>query len=248
MNLSELITDQTAAILPAPVLWAAAQFASKDQAKAPLLNIQIQRNESGSVTVRSTNGHQAFRITLPAEHAYSNAAEIKVPAADWSKPGKLLTAAEWCHLKTDGTAAAVSFIGQIAELRSFTPDPYAAEFPRLDNVWPTEYPCEPGQIMAFNGNYLAAFGTVAAKLSPNAIIKLETNEAHTPVQLTANYRETGATLEFLLMPVQIRNDEHCPSKEAKIKRDRQRRADARELETYRAAAATKLPALQMVTA
>ena len=247
MNLSDLITDQTAAILPAPILWAAAQFASRDQAKAPLLNIQIQRNENGTVTVRSCNGHQGFRITLPAEYAYSNAAEIKVPAADWSKPGKLLTAAEWIHLKTDGIAPAVSFIGQIVELRRFNPDPYAAEFPRLDNAWPTEYPCEPGQVMAFNGNYLAAFGTVAAKLSPNAIIKLETNEAHTPAQLTADYRETGAKLEFLLMPVQIRNDGYCPSKEARIERDRQRRADARELEAYRAAAATKLPALQTVT-
>jgi hypothetical protein len=250
VNLSDLITDQTAAILPAPILWAAAQFASKDQAKAKplLLNIQIQRNESGTVTIRSCNGHQGFRITLPAEYAYCNAAEIKVPAADWSKPGKLLTAAEWCHLKTDGTAAAVSFTGQIAELRSFNPDPYAAEFPRLDNVWPTEYPCEPGRIMAFNANYLAGFANVAAKLSPAALIKLETNKANTPAQLTAEYRETGATLEFLLMPVEIRNDGYCPSKEAKIERDRQRRADARELEAYRAAAATKLPTLQTVAA
>ena len=244
MNLSDLITDQTAAILPAPILWAAAQFASKDQAKAALCQIQLTSNEDGTVTVRTTNGHQAFRITLTAEYAYSSAAEIKVPAADWAKPGKLLTSAEWCHLKTDGTAAAVTFMGQVAELRSFTPDPYAPEFPPLDNVWPTDYCCEPGQVMAFNGNYLAAFATVAAKLSPSAIIKLETSEANTPAQLSADFRETGATLEFLLMPVQLR-DNYYPSRLAKIERDRQRRDDARELETYRAAA-TKLPALAHV--
>lgn len=247
MNLSDLITDKTAAILPAPILWAAAQFASKDQVKPALHNIQVQLNETGTVTVRSTNGHQALRIALPAEYAHSTATEIKVPAADWVKPGKLLTSAEWCHLKTDGTAAAVTFAGQVAELRSFTPDPYAAEFPPLDNCWPTEYPCEPGQIMAFNGAYLATFATVAAKLSPAGLISLETNEANTAAQLTAQFRETGATLEFLLMPVQIRG-QYCPSRLAKIDRDHQRRADARELETYRAASVAKLPALQAVTA
>jgi len=247
VNLSDLITDSTAAILPAPILWAAAQFASKDQAKPGLHNIQVQLNENGTVTTRSTNGHQAFRITLPTEYAYSSAAEIKVPAADWVKPGKLLTSAEWCHLKTDGTAAAVTFAGQVAELRSFTPDPYAAQFPPLDSVWPTEYPCEPGQIMAFNGTYLAAFATVAAKLSAAGLIRLETSEANAAAQLTADFRKTGATLEFLLMPVQIR-DQYCPSRLAKIDRDHQRLSDARELETYRAASAAKLPALQPVAA
>lgn len=242
MNLSDLITDQTAAILPAPILWAAAQFASKDAAKAALNNIQIQRNECGTVTVRSCNGHQGFRITLSAEIAHANAAEIKVLAAEWIKPGKLLTAAEWVHLKTDGTAAAVSFTNQTVELRTFSPDPYAAEFPNLDQAWPAKYDCETGQIMAFNGTYLAAFATVAAKISPKGIITLETSEANAPAQLTAEFRETGATLEFLLMPVQIRNNPH-PSIEAKRERERQRLADARELDAYRAAAATKLPTL-----
>jgi hypothetical protein len=247
VNLSDLITDKTAAILPAPILWAAAQFASKDQGKPALTNIQIQRNENSTVTVRSTNGHQAFRITLPAEHAYSSAAEIKVPSADWSKPGKLLTAAEWIHLKTDGTAAAVSFQGQTVELRTFNPDPYAAQFPPLDSVWPTEYPCEPGQVMAFNANYLTTFATVAAKLSPAGLIRLETSEAHRPAQLSADFRETGAKLEFLLMPVEIQ-DQYCPSRLAKIDRDHRRLTDARELKTYRAASVAKLPTLQTVTA
>ena len=245
MNLSELISDNTAAILPAPILWAAAQFASKDQYKEAILSIQVTRNENETVTLRSCNGHTAFRINLSAEFAHSSSAEIRVIASDWIKPGKLLTSAEWIHLKTDGTAAAIAHDGKIAELRAWRAGVY--EFPNLDRVWPTNYQCEPGQIMALNGAYLAAIATVAAKLSPTGIIALETSEANTPAQLTADFRDSGAKLEFLLMPVQLRNN-YCPSRLAKIDRDHRRLADARELDTYRAASVAKLPALQPVAA
>lgn len=245
MNLSDLITDQTAAILPAPILWAAAQFASKDEGRLALTSIQIQRHDSGAVTVRSCDGHRAFRITLTIEHAHSSAAELKVSAADWSKPGRLLTAAQWIQIKTDGTAAAIAHDGSIAELRTWKENPY--QFPNLDQCWPTEYDCEPGAIITTDANYLLSFATVAAELSPKAHITLETSQPNQPLQLTANCRDYGAKLEFLLMPVQIRDNPH-PSIEAKRERERQRRADARELETYRAAAATKLPTLQTVAA
>ena len=256
MNLSALITAQTAAILPAPILWAAAQFASKDAGKAALCQIQLTRSDSGAVTVRSVDGHKTFRVTLPAELAHLEAAELLIPAAEWTKPGKLLTAAEWVQLRTDGTAAAVRADGLSVELRQwFDPNrpgasqEYRPQFPNLDQVWPDRFECEPGALIGANGNYLSTIATVAAKLSPSGWVTMESNAPTQPLQFTAPYRETDAVLQFLLMPVQIRNSaDAIASQEAKRDRDRQRAADAAELERYRQAAATQLPAVAMVAA
>ena len=248
MQISDLITSQAAAILPAPILWAAAQFASKDQNKAALCQIQLTRSNAGAVTVRSCDGHRAFRVTLPAEMAHATADELLIPAGEWSKPGKLLTAAEWLCLRTDGTAAALSHAGQPVELRSYQPDAYAPQFPNIDQIWPDSFHCEPGTIMGANAAYLGSFCTVASKLSPNGCITLETNDHTTAAQLTANYRDTDFLLQFLLMPVQLRSDEHRARHEAKAERDRQRARNEAERLEMKAASLARLPQLAGVAA
>lgn len=238
---SPIATDQTVFILPAPIAWAAAQFASKDTAKGALVYIQIQRNDNGTVTVRSLDGYRAFRVILPDNLAFSTADEFLIPAAEFAKPGKLLTA-EWLHFRNDGTAAAISPSGAIVELRQWTRDNHPPTFPNVDQVWPDswQYHCEPGAIMGANGSYLATIANVAHKLSANGVLTIETANHNAPMNFTAEYRDTDARLEFLLMSVQLRSDEHKRRQDAKKERDEQRLHDAKELAAYRAG---KMPAL-----
>jgi hypothetical protein len=248
MQLSDLISPQTVAIMPAPILWAAAQFASKDPARQALCQIQLIRHESGAVTVQSCDGHKAFRITLPAELVHLEGSELLAPAAEWAKPGKLLTAAEWVHLRNDGTAAAIRADRQTVELRTFQPDPHPHLFPSLSQIWPDRFHCEPGCPIGANGAYLASIATVAAKLCPSGCVTMGSNSPFNPLQFTADYRDSGAMMQFLLMPVQLRTDEHRRRQEARAELEAQRAADAQELKRYRLAAATKLPAVATVTA
>lgn len=242
-----IATEQTTIILPAPIAWAAAQFASKDTTKGALVYIQIQRNGNETVTVRSTDGHKAFRVILPNNLAYSTVGEILIPAAEFSKHGKLLTA-QWLHFRNDGTAAAINPAGSIVELRQWTRDNYPPTFPNVDQVWPDswQYHCEPGTIMGVNGSYLATIGTVCHKLSLNSVLTIETANHNAPMNFTADYRDTDARLEFLLMPVQLRNDEHKRRQDAKKERDERRARDAKELAAYRAGRMPSLPELAAV--
>ena len=146
------------------------------------------------------------------------------------------------------SAAAITHAGSVAELRTFQPDAYAAPFPNLDQCWPESYHCEPGTIMGANAAYLGSFCTVASKLSPSGCITLESNEHGSPMQLMADYRDSGAMLQFLLMPVQLRSDEHRARHEAKAERDRQRARNEAERLELKTARSARLPELATVTA
>lgn len=247
-NYSHIVTAETVAILPAPILWAAAQFASADLSRPAISRIQIERTQ-WNVKIRSVDGHRAFRATLDTSGAEPDMAywpvpdqQLLLPAADWLKPGKLLTA-DWAHLKPDGTAHIINHAGATVEIRQWSNAENLEQFPNVDQVWPTEFECEPMAPINLNANYLESIAKVAARLSgkKSQQIQVETGNECSPLQFSSHYRDTDQRLEYLLMPVQAR---HTSGRLAeRIERQRQKESDARELAAFRARELAQLPTI-----
>ena len=249
MNFHDIATAETVAILPPRILWAAAQFASTDKGKPALTTIQAEQSEAGgSLTIRSVDGHRAFRTMLPAQLAYIQSpdpAELRIDASQWRTIGRILSA-EHAHLKSDGTAHLINSKGLTVEIRQWQ-TPIADKFPNITQIWPDQFPCEPGLPVRVDAAYVAQIATVAAKLSPSATVSFETGTTTSPMQWLATYAqgEHTAEVEVLLMPVQVRNSgpRYQFLEAERAARELAARRDARELAAFRARELAQLPTI-----
>ena len=218
-------SSELAAVLPYWPIWAAAQFASTDEAKQLLQFVHIFRPDEFDYQIESTDGHRAFRYRIPAW--------VNGMPSLWRIPddGLLLLAkplkkaVNYSKMLTVSEDLRVSFHGGKKELldemssinlptnfgvsAASTSCKYYT-FPNINQLWPENFSNEPKAKFAFNARYLKEWFTVVDKLSDNGVTAVRCNAPTTPFVFDCSYESRigehlrHPKLEMLLMPVQIR--------------------------------------------
>ncbi|QTP86370.1 DNA polymerase III beta subunit [Synechococcus phage S-SRP02] len=202
------------ACLPAQVLYVAAQFASRDEAKQ-VLQLVCVRKAGDQIVITSTDGHRAFRFRLPAsEQWYVEADELLLNAAPLRKR---VPYACWALVRESGTVELLG--GRVAKGSAFPPaeliearpwksaaDCYT--YPQVCQLWPDRFSNTVGGPIAWNASYLAQFLAEVTRYSHNGVVRMEANHPTTPLVFSSSCELPGldgCELEYLLMPVQIRD-------------------------------------------
>lgn len=222
------------AVLPYWPIWAAAQFATTDEAKQLLQFVHVWQ-DGDVLQIESTDGHRAFRYRLPAgsTETYGNGAATAQLPTLWRVPAQglllhakaLRKAVSYAKLLTVTHGMRAVFHGgkkeALVELSSVnlaghysvnTADDCGkvGTYPNLNQLWPDKFSCEPGEPWAFNAIYLKEWCAVVEKLSHNGVTRTQGNSATTPFTFNCSYvprigqHAKEPELELLLMPVQIR--------------------------------------------
>jgi hypothetical protein len=218
-----------AAVLPYWPIWAAAQFASDDEAKQLLQFVHVWR-DGDCFQIESTDGHRAFRYRLPA---WGGSAATCVLPTLWRVPdqglllhakalkkavnyGKLLTVTHDMRAVFHGgkkdALTELSSVNLAGHYSVHTADDCGkvGQYPNINQLWPQSFSNEPGKPWAFNARYLKEWCAVVEKLSHNGVTRTEGNAASTPFVFSCSYEPrigqhgSDAQLELLLMPVLIR--------------------------------------------
>lgn len=194
--------------LPAQLLLAAAQFASTDAAKPNICVVSITNNGEG-VTLRSTDGHRAFRCHIPASlcEIDGDLTTLEISAAQLRKSAARAGVA----IITEAATTLLSNKREALEIRPTNIE--TVVFPNLDRVWPDSYSFDSGRPLGFNAGYLKLIAGVCERLAINGCLALSFNAASCATQITAEAdfyapdsgKECRLTLEFLLMPVMMRS-------------------------------------------
>jgi len=191
--------------LPAQLLLAAAQFASTDAAKPNICVVSITNNGEG-VTLRSTDGHRAFRCHIPASlcEIDGDLTTLEISAAQLRKSAARASVA----IIAEAATTLLSHKRETLEIRPTNIE--TVTFPNLDQVWPDSFSYDSGRPIGFNSGYLKSVCSICEKLATNGNLALSFNAATCATQITAEadiYRSQDCgkvTLEFLVMPVQMR--------------------------------------------
>lgn len=206
--------------LPAKLLWAAAQFASTDDAKGVITTIRVRPIDGGGIIIDSTDGNRAFRVACRHEQWHCSETLLLDP----KKFKKWIAAAFAAQSETgmDGIAKITDINGIPCAGIPYSTPWEADGWPNLDQLWPFECGNNPKKPIHFNANLLADYLKVVGKLSGKGCTKMETNGALQPlrflaevadgtkatrkVPLSDKLEEVPATvsLEFMLMPLQVR--------------------------------------------
>jgi len=220
----EELPDFSVGTLPYWPIWAAAQFASTEESK-PLLNFVHIFRDKDTFQIESTDGHRAFRYRLPAWKVDSWPTAWNIPdkglllhAAPLRKTvnyGKIITVSNDLRLYIHGGKK-----NAVAELASYNLSGFHAvntandteryDYPRINMLWPSDFSNTIGKPFALNARYLREWFAVVERLSPNSVTKVEGNTPVAPFVFSCVYEAgeghfTDATLECLVMPVQVRD-------------------------------------------
>jgi DNA polymerase III sliding clamp (beta) subunit (PCNA family) len=205
--------EQKTFILPADIMYIAAQFVSQDSFKGILTGISIKPcgptfyGAMTSIEICSTDGHRMFRCRIPVvEKAFFLDRHIVVNAAAFKKK---VAKASFIHLSLsayNGVEMA-NFFGSKADLISSVPyTTLDGDYPNYDQLWPDTFTNQPGVPISFNAGYLASFLKEVQAFSSNSNVTMNCNRATTPLTFSATHHlYSDVTLEYLLMPVQIRS-------------------------------------------
>jgi hypothetical protein len=220
--------DPIVALVPAQILWAAAQFASADDCKEVLTHICLRTvpvrggTESPAVEITSTDGHRLFRAAIPStDHFFGYSDTIDNEKGFKLKAKPLRKRVAYAHYALIRKSGIVEFIGgkkartadtlPTESLISVNASSHPWEdstFPHTGNLWPDRFGLNTERPIAFNASYLADFCNVVSKLSLNGTVKMERNSNNTPAVLSCDCDifsvENCVTLEYLIMPVVIR--------------------------------------------
>lgn len=228
LKTAEIVANEaanTAAVLPYWPIWAAAQFASKDECKAVLNFVHVWR-DADAFQIESTDGHRAFRYRLPAWTTELAPTLWRVPdgglllhAAPLRKAqpqARLLTLTNDLRALFHGGKG--SGLNELASINlagfygvSSVDDKHLPTFPQINQLWPDRFSNAPGDPWTFNARYIKEWFAVVDKLSPNGLTRTQSNSPTTPFVFDCTYEEqlgqhyTDARLELLLMPVQVRH-------------------------------------------
>ena len=210
--------DPVIALVPAQLLWAAAQFASTDKCKELLTTICINTKDFDSgcyLEIASTDGHRLFKAVIPySEHffAYSDLIDKEKGFMVFAKPlKKAVSYAQYAVIRKSGQ---VEFMGGKKSTTDFLCSVNAsarewqdATYPNYNQLIPKSFGINTEKPIAFNAGYLSDFCKVVSKLSPNGTVKMQRNSHNTPAVFDCDYcliDETSIKLECLVMPVLIR--------------------------------------------
>lgn len=189
------------ATLPAQLLYIAAQFATTDDCKQILTAINVKRSED-TITIVSTDGHRAFRVSFDVnEHYHMDEEEITIHASTFKKR---IAKARYVRIG-DNTAEFKDVNGMMLNINPIVN--VAGNYPNMNgSIWLDTYKNTPESPIAFNAKYLAGFLNEVARFSYNGNVKMQTNLPTQPMQFGATVEAFGDSFEayYLLMPVQIR--------------------------------------------
>lgn len=220
------------AVLPYWPIWAAAQFATTDEAKELLQFVHVWR-DGDTYQIESTDGHRAFRYRFPAVSTESAGAATATMPTLWRVPeqglllhakalkkavayGKLLTVTNEMravfHGGKKGSLGELSSVNLAGHFSVHTAADCGkvGRYPALNQLWPERFSNQPNSAWAFNARYLKEWGAVVERLSHNGVTRCEGNAATTPFVFASSYEPCigqhfpEPELELLLMPVQIR--------------------------------------------
>ena len=200
--------DLIVARLPYLPLWAAAQFASRDEARQSWTTIHIRRGDDGITTIESTDGHRLFQYKFPASVglnfetdairngslqinaapfrkfiSYAHHVEIRFDLLCNVTGGKVKrSAAESDSLPRDLLQAFPATITDNGTTRfglNSAADTLGT-YPNCDQLFPDSFSNEPSAPWAFNADYIADFLKVVKKASCNTVVRFRGNSPTTP--------------------------------------------------------------------
>jgi DNA polymerase III sliding clamp (beta) subunit (PCNA family) len=218
LDRSIFMKDPAIALVPAQLLWAAAQFASTDECKELLTTICINTKVHDSdcyLEIASTDGHRLFKVVVPySEHffAYSDLIDKEKGFKIFAKPlKKAVSHAQYAVIRKSGQ---VEFMGGkksatdlLCSVNANAREWQDATYPNYNQLIPASFGANSEKPIAFNAGYLSDFCKVVSKLSPNGTVKMQRNSDNTPAVFDCDYcliDETSVKLECLIMPVVIR--------------------------------------------
>jgi hypothetical protein len=224
MTADQFDTELYAAVLPYWPIWAAAQFASKDEYKQLLNFVHVYRN-GDAIQIESTDGHRAFRYRVPTVESGADTL-WRVPEQGLllhAKPLKKAVAySKYLTVTNDlravfhgGKKAAVDELSSVNLTGQYSVNHIedcgkVGTYPNINQLWPDKFSNSPEAPWGFSASYLKDWCAVVEKLSTNGVFRTEGNGAKNPFVMTCSYSPrtaqhfTDAQLELLLMPVQIR--------------------------------------------
>lgn len=218
LDRSIFMKDPAIALVPAQLLWAAAQFASTDECKKLLTTICINTKVHDSdcyLEIASTDGHRLFKVVVPySEHffAYSDLIDKEKGFKIFAKPlKKAVSYAQYAVIRKSGQ---VEFMGGkksatdlLCSVNANAREWQDATYPNYNQLIPASFGANSEKPITFNAGYLSDFCKVVSKLSPNGTVKMQRNSDNTPAVFDCDYcliDETSVKLECLIMPVVIR--------------------------------------------
>ena len=208
--------DPIVALVPAPILWAAAQFASTDPGEE-LLNciclktvvIQAKTKEAGDddqhvgpgVEITSTDGHRLFRAAIPASADFFGYAEHIDNESGFKLQAKpLKKRIAYAHYALISKSGRVELIGgrkaksatglpkeNLSSVYASSHPVETARFPNCSQLIPDHYGQGTETPISFNAGYLADFCNVVSKLSSNGVVKMKRNHCTTPAVFSCLY-------------------------------------------------------------
>lgn len=179
------------------------------------------------IRIDSTDGCRAFSVTCPSKTVWKCEKPMLLSASAFKKRIPYAVAAELkgeadelgsiriLGGKTkDGildltTLRGLAFIQSIPAFwqptYAFEGDP-AEQYPKVDQLWPSQFGCNTDTPIAFNAALLADFLAEVKRYSDNDCVTMQRNGATNPMVFTS--KMSGAWLDevemrFLLMPVEI---------------------------------------------
>jgi hypothetical protein len=208
----------TTAWLPAQLLYVAAQFASTDPVKQALTAIRVRPAKETGIIIDSCDGHRAFRVVCP-----DPTWECSEPILIAAKPlKKRLPTARIAAIDSDTVPGAVRLTGGRGAIAEHLCDiPCQAKhyetndllpprsFPHLDQLWPESFTNAPSNPIGFNAALLLDFLAEVKRYTYNSVVTMRCNTPTNPMVFNAIIDDKAqklddVTMEFLLMPVQIR--------------------------------------------
>ena len=209
--------DLVVARLPYLPLWAAAQFASRDEAKQVLNTIHIHRGDDGVTTIESTDGHRLFRYRFPACVGLNFEADairngsLQIDAAPFRK---FIRNAHHVEIRFDLLA---NITGGKVKRTAEPSDPLPSEllqaipatrfglnsaadtlgtYPNCDQLFPDSFTNEPAAPWCFNARYLADWSKVVEKASVNNVVRFRGNSPTTPFVMDCGFDSAHPSESF----------------------------------------------------
>ena len=215
------------AFLPVQLLHVAAQFASIDDTRQTMTGILVRPAEGGGIQIDSVDGHRAFSVTCP-DTIWECREPILLSAKAFKKRIPYAVAAGLGNTVGDGNARisggktrdgmsdtasgkGLTFMQSIPALwqpdYAFEGDP-VEQYPKVDQIWPSQFGCDTETPIAFNAAYLCDFLAEVKRYSTNDLVTMQRNGPTNPAVFTAKMSGpwlNEVKMQFLLMPVQIRS-------------------------------------------
>ena len=199
--------------LPAFPLFIASKFVAKPDVKHTISVISVSTTGK-TVAIQATNGHIAFRFKFPTtEKFYAKESFLVNPRAFDKKVPK----AHSIIFNENNYAAFHDSNMNWSESRAWKDFSGVENYPNLEQLYPSDFSNEFKQSFSFNASYLKLISqTVSTYCQKNyyndPVITFNGNHSNTAFLITAkvslkefeHLEEFAPKLEFLLMPIQIR--------------------------------------------